>query len=115
MTYAPARELLQVDRLRVLARRRAAQLALISAVISSSSSAAQLAVEIDAAAGHAHLGEGGSGAVGLLYGVSSSEAIVVVLGHGVSIITLLVGPHNIGECINGAQRVEIGSDGLTDW
>tara|TARA_B100000780_G_C20972761_1_gene388419 strand:- start:394 stop:594 length:201 start_codon:yes stop_codon:yes gene_type:complete len=53
MTYAPARELLQVDRLRVLARRRAAQLALISAVISTS----QLAVEVDAAAGHAHLGE----------------------------------------------------------
>ena len=112
-----------MDRLRVLARRRAAQLALTSAVtsavtpavISSSSSAAQLAVEIDAAAGHAHLDEEWSGAVGLLYGVSSSEAIVVVLGHGVSIITLLVGPHNIGECINGAQRVEIGSDGLTDW
>ena len=42
-----------MDRLRVLARRRAAQLALISAVISTS----QLAVEVDAAAGHAHLGE----------------------------------------------------------
>ena len=96
MTYAPARELLQVDGLRVLARRRAAQLALISAlisaVISAVISAAQLAVEIDAAAGHAHLDEEWSGAVGLLYGVSSSEAIVVVIGHGVSIITLLVGP-----------------------
>ena len=59
MTHAPARELLQVNRLRVLARRRAAQLALTSTVISALTSASQLAVEIDAAAGHAHLGERG--------------------------------------------------------
>ena len=90
MTYAPARELLQVDRLRVLARRRAAQLAVTSALTSAVTSASQLAVEIDAAAGHAHLDEEGSGAVVLVAGHSSgSGAIVVVLGHGVSIMTLL--------------------------
>ena len=49
-----------MDGLRVLARRRAAQLALTSAVTSAVIPAAQLAVEIDAAAGHAHLGEEGS-------------------------------------------------------
>eukprot|EP00964_Phaeocystis_antarctica_P134049 scaffold98283_cov45-Phaeocystis_antarctica.AAC.2 len=78
MTHAPARELLQVDRLRVLARRRAAQLALISAVtsavISAVTSAAQLAVEIDAAAGHAHLGEV----------LVTKTGTVLVLGHGIS-------------------------------